>query len=115
MPRSDLSPPSRIGSGAQEIARAVEAFALTEREVRDILIYGFKRSFFPGTYLEKRAYVRAVIDYADKVLQGSLLADPLASTQELRRVRLSRRARPVAAARGPFGRRPASATRRPCS
>ena len=38
------------------------------REVRDILIYGFKRSFFPGTYLEKRAYVRQVIDYADRVL-----------------------------------------------
>jgi adenosine deaminase len=55
-----------------EIVRAVEAFALTEREVRDILIYGFKRSFFPGTYLEKRKYVREVIDYADRVLSGSI-------------------------------------------
>ncbi len=54
-----------------EIVRAVEAFALTEREVRDILIYGFKRSFFPGTYMEKRSYVREVIDYADRVLSGS--------------------------------------------
>jgi adenosine deaminase len=53
---------------SHEIARAVEAFGLTSREVRDILIYGFKRSFFPGTYLEKRAYVRRVIDYANKVL-----------------------------------------------
>jgi adenosine deaminase len=53
---------------SNEIARAVEAFALTDREVRDILIYGFKRSFFPGTYLEKRAYVRQAIDYADRVL-----------------------------------------------
>lgn len=53
-----------------EIARAVEAFDLTEREVRDILIYGFKRSFFPGTYLEKRTYVRQVIDYANRVLAG---------------------------------------------
>ena len=51
-----------------EIARAVEAFALTPREVRDTLIYGFKRSFYPGTYLEKRAYVRQVIDFADRVL-----------------------------------------------
>lgn len=56
---------------ATEIVRAVEAFALTEREVRDILIYGFKRSFFPGTYLEKRTYVREVIDYADRVLSGA--------------------------------------------
>ena len=54
-----------------EIARAVGAFGLTEREVRDSLIYGFKRSFFPGTYLEKRTYVRQVIDFADRVLSGS--------------------------------------------
>ncbi len=58
-------------SVSNEIARAVDAFALTEREVRDILIYGFKRNFYPGTYLEKRTYVREVIDYADRVLSGS--------------------------------------------
>jgi len=53
---------------SNEIERAAEAFDLTDRELRDILIYGFKRSFFPGTYLEKRAFVRQVIDYADVVL-----------------------------------------------
>jgi adenosine deaminase len=53
---------------SHEIARAVEAFSLTAQEVRDILIYGFKRSFFPGSYLEKRTYVRKVIDYANRVL-----------------------------------------------
>jgi adenosine deaminase len=58
----------------REIARAVEAFSLTAREVRDMLIYGFKRSFFPGTYLEKREYVRQVIDYADRVLAGAASA-----------------------------------------
>jgi adenosine deaminase len=51
-----------------EIALAVEAFGLTPREVKDILIYGFKRSFYPGGYLEKRGYVRQVIDYANRVL-----------------------------------------------
>jgi len=51
-----------------EIARAVEAFDLTPREVKDILIYGFKRSFYPGSYLEKRAYVREVINYANRIL-----------------------------------------------
>lgn len=53
---------------SREIGRAVKAFNLTSREVRDSLIYGFKRSFFPGTYLEKRQYVRQVIDYADQIL-----------------------------------------------
>ncbi|MGE0452043.1 MAG: adenosine deaminase [Vicinamibacteria bacterium] len=60
----------------REIERAVEAFDLTEREVRDMLVYGFKRSFFPGTYLEKRTYVREAIDYADRVLSGSYQATP---------------------------------------
>ena len=52
---------------SREIGRAVEAFDLTTREVRDSLIYGVKRSFFPGSYREKRAYVRHVIDYYDRV------------------------------------------------
>jgi adenosine deaminase len=57
-------------SVTREIGRAIEAFDLTPREVRDILIYGFKRSFFPGTYLEKRAYVRQALDYANRTLVG---------------------------------------------
>jgi len=52
----------------REIGRAVEAFNLTSREVRDSLIYGVKRSFFPGTYLEKRQYVRQFIDRVDRIL-----------------------------------------------
>jgi adenosine deaminase len=61
-------------SVSREITRAVEAFALTPREVRDILIYGFKRSFYPGTYLEKRTYVRRAIDFADRLLGEAGLA-----------------------------------------
>jgi adenosine deaminase len=59
---------------SKEVGRAVAAFGLTPREVRDILIYGFKRSFYPGTYLEKRAYVRKAIDYADRLLREAKLA-----------------------------------------
>jgi adenosine deaminase len=56
---------------SNEIARAVEAFALTPGELRDVLIYGFKRSFFPGTYQDKRAYVRQVIDYTNRVMAAA--------------------------------------------
>jgi adenosine deaminase len=62
-------------SVSNEIRRATEAFALTDREVRDILIYGFKRCFFPGTYLEKRAYVREMINFTDRILETPKL-DP---------------------------------------
>jgi len=35
--------------------------------LKHTIIYGFKRSFFPGSYLNKRKYVRRIIDYYDAV------------------------------------------------
>lgn len=46
-----------------EIERAIQFLDLSPDDLRRILIYGFKRSFFPGSYLDKRAYVRRIIDY----------------------------------------------------
>ncbi len=51
----------------RELGLAIKAGNLTRREIKSIIIYGFKRSFFPGTYLNKRQYVRSVIDYYDAV------------------------------------------------
>jgi len=51
----------------RELAQACAAFRMTPKELRSVIIHGFKRSFFPGTYREKRAYVRQIIDYYDKV------------------------------------------------
>ena len=51
----------------REISLAVKAFHMTPRELRHYIIYGFKRSFFPGSYLQKRAYVRQIIDHYDTV------------------------------------------------
>lgn len=50
-----------------EIALAVENFNISPDRLRNIIIYGFKRSFFPRSYLEKRRYVRQVIDCYDRV------------------------------------------------
>jgi adenosine deaminase len=47
----------------REIELAMKHLELTPGELKRSVIYGFKRSFFPGTYLEKRRYVRKVIDY----------------------------------------------------
>jgi len=52
---------------SQEILKAVRAFDITPRELKNFIIYGFKRSFFPGTYLKKREYAHRVIEYYEKV------------------------------------------------
>jgi adenosine deaminase len=52
-----------------EIKIASDAFHLDSEMLKDIIVYGFKRSFFHGTYLEKRTYVRSIIDYYEEVEQ----------------------------------------------
>jgi adenosine deaminase len=51
-----------------EVWKAVETFALSPREVKDVLIYGFKRSFYPGSYPEKREYVRTVLNCMEALM-----------------------------------------------
>ncbi len=50
-----------------ELYLAANTFRLEQRELKDIVIYGFKRSFFPGSYIDKREYVRGVIDHFERV------------------------------------------------
>src|SRR5690606_31424649 len=42
----------------RELALACEAFGMNLHQLRQTIIYGFKRSFFPGPYTERRAFVR---------------------------------------------------------
>lgn len=52
---------------SRELALAVENFDLTSKQLKNSVIYGLKRSFYPGTYPEKRQYVRDVIDCYESV------------------------------------------------
>ena len=54
-------------SVTDEIHLAANTFELRKRELKDIIIYGFKRSFFPGSYQEKRNYVRNIINHYERV------------------------------------------------
>lgn len=46
----------------KEIILALKTFNLKKEAIKNIIVYGFKRSFFHGTYAEKRNYVRSCID-----------------------------------------------------
>ncbi len=58
---------------SNEILLALRSFNLPARTLKNILIYGFKRSFFPATYTEKRKYVRQCIDYYEEVVKDTIL------------------------------------------
>lgn len=50
-----------------ELMLAVKHLKMNRRELRNVIIAGFKGSFFPGDYNVKRAYVRKVIDRYEKL------------------------------------------------
>jgi len=56
-----------------ELQLAVRELKLTPLELRNVVIAGFKGSFFPGTYREKRDFVRRVIDRYEKITAASPL------------------------------------------
>ena len=45
-----------------ELERTVTALDISRKQLRNLVLAGFKGSFFPGSYNDKRAYVRKVID-----------------------------------------------------
>eukprot|EP00591_Stephanopyxis_turris_P001946 CAMPEP_0195521754 /NCGR_PEP_ID=MMETSP0794_2-20130614/19299_1 /TAXON_ID=515487 /ORGANISM="Stephanopyxis turris, Strain CCMP 815" /LENGTH=407 /DNA_ID=CAMNT_0040651373 /DNA_START=61 /DNA_END=1281 /DNA_ORIENTATION=- len=51
----------------KELCLASKTFKLSPKQLKDIVITGFKRSFYNGPYTEKRAYVRKAMDYYDQI------------------------------------------------
>ncbi len=54
-------------SVCREIETALENFSITPKQLKNIIIYGFKRSFYYEPYEVKRTYVRNVIDHYEAV------------------------------------------------
>ncbi len=52
---------------SNELKLALDNFQINQRQLKDIIIYGFKRSFYYKPYTKKREYVRKVINYYEKV------------------------------------------------
>jgi adenosine deaminase len=50
-----------------EVMKAVETFKLRPRALKEVLTYGFKRSFFQGPYHVKRDYVKSVLDITERL------------------------------------------------
>ncbi|MCO4753873.1 MAG: adenosine deaminase family protein [Bacteriovoracaceae bacterium] len=50
-----------------EYRLAVDNFDIPLKRLKDIVAYGFKKSFFPGSYVEKRQYAKTAMEYFDKV------------------------------------------------
>ncbi len=52
---------------SQELKLALDNFNISQRQLKDIIVYGFKRSFYYKPYPKKREYVRKVINYYEKL------------------------------------------------
>ena len=53
----------------KEFKLALDNFEIPIKRLKDILAYGFKKSFYPGSYVEKRNYAKINMHYFDKVAQ----------------------------------------------
>jgi len=51
----------------KEVQYAVDNFDISPKRLKNIIIYGFKRNFFPGPYAKQRQYCRQIIDYYEKI------------------------------------------------
>lgn len=52
-----------------EYKLALDNFDIPLKRLKDIVAYGFKKSFYPGHYVEKRKYAKQVMQYFDKVCE----------------------------------------------
>jgi len=54
-------------SVCKEYRLALDTFPISAHDLKNIIAYGFKRSFYYHAYPQKRAWVRSVLDYYDRI------------------------------------------------
>lgn len=52
---------------SQEFQLAVDNFDIQPKHLKDVVAYGFKKSFYPGQYIEKRNYAKRCMMHFDEV------------------------------------------------
>ncbi|MCC5855972.1 MAG: adenosine deaminase family protein [Idiomarina sp.] len=52
---------------SDEYKLALDNFPVPLKRLKDMVAYGFKKNFFPGTYVEKRAYAKHTLQYFDHI------------------------------------------------
>lgn len=54
---------------SKEFRLAIDNFDIPLKRLKDIVAYGFKKSFYPGSYVEKRTYAKKAMNYFDEVVK----------------------------------------------
>lgn len=54
---------------SKETKLALDNFDISPSTLKNITVYGFKRCFYPGTYVQKRSYVKQIMNYYEKIAQ----------------------------------------------
>jgi adenosine deaminase len=52
-----------------EYLLALSHFDIPLKRLKDIVAYGFKKSFYPGNYVQKRQYAKTNMQYFDKIVE----------------------------------------------
>jgi adenosine deaminase len=54
----------------REWSLLTDTFEVPLRQIKDIAAYGFKKSFYPGAYIEKRNWAKSVMMHFDRVARA---------------------------------------------
>jgi adenosine deaminase len=60
---------------SREFKLAVDNFDIPTKHLKDIVAYGFKKSFYHGQYIEKRSWAKRVMMYFDEVVKKHNIKD----------------------------------------